>query len=246
MKNYYFLSSLPRAGNTLLGALLNKTTKVAMTANSILPDVLFNLSNLKKGEVYRNFPDEKSYKDMTNNLIKSYFFNWKADNIIIRGPWGTPGNLELLQPIIPKPKFIILHRPLEECVASVVNLIKPKEVELFVANALEPLGFFGHNLMSTKNIIKNNHEHIVIYYKDLVNNTEKELKKIHKFINIPYNKIDINIKEPFKSNNTTYDDRIIGHDFHKLNLGKPKATKYNIKKLLPKELIEYCKEEDVL
>ena len=47
MKNYYFLSSMPRAGNTLLGALLNKTSTIAMTSNSILPDVLYNLYKLK-------------------------------------------------------------------------------------------------------------------------------------------------------------------------------------------------------
>ena len=68
MKNYYFLSSMPRAGNTLLGALLNKTSTIAMTSNSILPDVLYNLYKLKSGEVYKNFPDEKSY----NNISVSY------------------------------------------------------------------------------------------------------------------------------------------------------------------------------
>ncbi len=246
MKNYYFLSSMPRAGNTLLGALLNKTSTIAMTSNSILPDVLYNLYKLKSGEVYKNFPDEKSYNNIYKNVLKNYFDGWKVDNVLIRGPWGTPGNLELLKPIISKPKFIILHRPLEECVASVVKLIKPNDVEMWVANALEPGGFFGHNIMSTKNILKNKHKHIIVKYKDLVKNTEKELKRIHKFMEVPYKKIDIKITKPFELNNIKYNDKVINYDWHKLNLGKPKESKYNIKKLLPKELIEYCKEEDVL
>ena len=43
MKNYYFLSGLPRAGNTLLGYLLNKHKDIALTSNSLLPDILFSL-----------------------------------------------------------------------------------------------------------------------------------------------------------------------------------------------------------
>jgi len=43
MKEYYFLCSLPRAGNTLLGSILNQSKDIKLTANSILPEIIYQL-----------------------------------------------------------------------------------------------------------------------------------------------------------------------------------------------------------
>ena len=52
MKNIYFLSSVPRAGNTLLGSIINKSKFVKLTANSILIDIIKNLKLFKESETY--------------------------------------------------------------------------------------------------------------------------------------------------------------------------------------------------
>ena len=88
MKNYYFLSGLPRAGNTVLGSLLNEDPQINLTANSVLPDILFLINRAKQREIYRNFPDQKSFNNIYNNVFENYFKDHKADNIICRGPWG--------------------------------------------------------------------------------------------------------------------------------------------------------------
>ena len=62
MKNYYFLSGLPRAGNTVLGSLLNEDPQINLTANSVLPDVLYGIHRAKQREIYLNFPDQKFSK----------------------------------------------------------------------------------------------------------------------------------------------------------------------------------------
>jgi len=41
MKEIYFLTSLPRAGNTLLGSIINKNPKINLTANTLLTDVIY-------------------------------------------------------------------------------------------------------------------------------------------------------------------------------------------------------------
>ena len=43
MKEIFFLEGLPRAGNTLLGSILNQNPDIAVTANSITPDILYNI-----------------------------------------------------------------------------------------------------------------------------------------------------------------------------------------------------------
>ena len=110
MNNIYFLCSLPRAGNTLLGSIVNQSQHVKVTANTILTDVIYQLQLIKDYEIYKNFSDEKSLDNIIKNVFNNYYQNWNVDNIIDRGTWGTPGNLELLKLIIKKPKFIILYR----------------------------------------------------------------------------------------------------------------------------------------
>ena len=129
MKEYYFLIGLPRSGNTLLGSIINQNPKINLTANTILTDVLYQLHLIKDYKIYKNFPDKKSFNNIIKNVFNNYYQNWKVDNIIDRGPWGTPGNLELLKLIIKKPKFIILYRPILECLASFIKIEKPINIE---------------------------------------------------------------------------------------------------------------------
>jgi hypothetical protein len=68
MKEYYFLSGLPRSGNTLLGSIINQNPNLNLTANTILTDAIYQLSLLKEYQIYKNFPDENSL----NNIIKIF------------------------------------------------------------------------------------------------------------------------------------------------------------------------------
>ncbi len=245
MKDYYFLSSLPRAGNTYLSYILNKNKDIGATANSIIPDMLFKLYQLKYDELYKNFPDEGSYLNVYTNILDNYFSAWKSKKIICRGPWGTKGNIILLKPMITKPKFILLHRPLEECLNSfaLINKIKKKDLPEYANELLSPNGVLGKSIMSMKNILDNNYEHIVVFYKDLVLNTEEEIKKIHKFIGLKYKKLDLKVTNQFSTNGIEYDDSIYEGKLHELYLGKPKSS--TEKMILPKKIINQCRGIDV-
>jgi hypothetical protein len=97
MKEYYFLCSLPRAGNTLLGSILNQSKDIKLTANSILPEIIYQLYLIKQQELFKNFPDHNSYNNIIKNIFDNYYKNWNVNNIITRGIWGTPNNLNLLK-----------------------------------------------------------------------------------------------------------------------------------------------------
>ena len=53
-KNFYFFTSLPRSGNTLLGSLLNQTNQINLSANSILPDIVWLLEDMKNNIIFVN------------------------------------------------------------------------------------------------------------------------------------------------------------------------------------------------
>lgn len=246
MKNYFFLSGIARGGNTLLGSLLNQNKDIDLTANTILCDVLLKLFEIKNSEIYKNFPDEQSYNNIYKNVFTNYFNNWEANNIIIRGPWGTPGNLFLLKQIIKNPKHIILYRPVEECLASFIKIVKPKNKDLFITQMLNEKGPIGHSLMSAKNIINKEKNCLIIYYNNLIKNTEKEIKKIYEFINVPYKKLKFTKLNEFKSNNISYDDKILGVNLHKIKTKEIKKENYKLEDYLNKEIISQCQKMNIL
>ena len=94
-KKIYFLSGLPRAGNTLFSSLINQNKNIKVGANTVLTDAIFGLNIIKDDDIFHNFPDHESLDNVINNVFLNYYKNWNCDYIIDRGPWGTPTNLML-------------------------------------------------------------------------------------------------------------------------------------------------------
>jgi len=245
MNNIYFLCGLPRAGNTLLGSIVNQSQHVKLTANTILTDVIYQLQLIKNYEIYKNFPDEKSFNNIIKNVFNNYYQNWKVDNIIDRGPWGTPGNLELLKLIIKKPKFVIIYRPVLECLASFIKIEKPINIEMRCHQLMNNDGIIGKNLWSIKNIIKEKENYIIINYLDLINKPSNEINKIYKFLNInPFNHKFKNFDD-FSTNNIKYNDSILNAPLHKIRTDKIQINKYKIKDYLPSNIIKQYSNLDI-
>ena len=121
MKKFFYLHGLPRAGNTLLGSIINQNPKVAVTANSIIADMLGELYTLKNISIFKNFPDHKSFDSVTKSLFDNYYKDWSQDYIIDRTPWGMPINLKFLKEVQDEIKIIVLVRDVEEILASFIK-----------------------------------------------------------------------------------------------------------------------------
>lgn len=239
MKKIYFLCGLPRAGNTLLGSIVNQNKNIKITANSIVPDILYHLCTLKNTDIFKNFPDHKSLNNVIEMVITNYYKDWKTNTIIDRGPWGTPDNLIIIKQLIKKPKFIILIRPVIECIASFAKLqIKngnytKHDIHPYVEHLMSEEGMIGKSLWSIKNIIKQKENYKLFYYDDLVNNTDVFLKTLSNFVGVKI----INKKlQQFKVNEIRYKDHIIG--LHKIRVDSIKRQNYNIHDYLPEDIIE--------
>jgi hypothetical protein len=245
MKEYYFLSSLPRAGNTLLGSIINQSKSVKLTANTILADVLYQLQLIKDIEIYKNFPDEKSLDNIIKNVFNNYYQKWNIDNIIDRGVWGTPCNLKLLKLIIKKPKFIILYRPVLECLASFIKIEKPINLEARCHQLMSDDGMIGKSLWSIKNIIKEKENHIIIHYKDFIKNPNKQIKKIFNYLEISFTDFNLSNLKQFSINNVNYNDSIYKAPLHTIRTDKIKLNKYSVKNYLPASIIKQYSNLDI-
>ena len=246
MKEYFFLTSLPRSGNTLLGSLINQNNNVTVSANSVLVDVLFKLNEIKIfNKYYNNFPDELSFDNISNNVFNNYYKNYKAHKIIDRGMWGTTGNLYLLKKIIRKPKFIILYRPVLECLASFIKIEKPNNIEEACNYYMGERGIINMSLCSIKNILKEKEEHILIDYKNLITDPIKTIKTIFNFIEEDFKDIKINNFNQFSANGVYYDDSVLKSPLHTIRTDKIELNKYDIKNYLPSIIINNYSNLDI-
>ena len=245
MKAYYFLTGLPRSGNTLLGSIINQNNKISLTANTILTDVIYQLHLLNDCQILKNFPDKKSFNNIIKNVFNNYYKDWKSKFIIDRGLWGTPSNLQLLKSIIKKPKFIILYRPVLECLASFIKIEKPINVERRCHQLMSDEGMIGKSLWSVKNIIKEKENYIRINYSDLINKPLDQINKIYKFLKIDnFNHTFKNFND-FSTNNIKYDDSVLNAPLHKIRTDKIKLNKYSVKDYLPANIIKEYSNLDI-
>lgn len=245
-KNFYFVCGLPRAGNTLLGTLMNQNSNISFGPNSVLAEILYQISLVKTTESFKIFPDEKSFDNLLNGIFNSYYKDNTAKNIFIRAPWGTPANLFILKSIIEEPKFIILYRPVLECLASFIKIEKPINIESRCDQLMDKDGMIGKNLWSIENIINNEEKNIIIHYNNLIKNPEKEIKRIYEFLNIKYKKIKTKNFKQFSVKNIFYDDTVLNAPFHKLRTDKIKKQNYKIEDILPEEIINKYLDLDIL
>ena len=245
MKSHYFLSGLPRSGNTLLGSLINQNTEISLTANTILTDVIYQIDLLKDTQIYNNFPDEESLNNIIKNVFNNYYKDWKAKYIIDRGLWGTPENLLLLKSIIKKPKFIILYRPVLECLASFIKIEKPIDIETRCHELMYKDGMIGKSLWSIKNLIEQKEDYIIINYSELVSNPLKPINKIYSYLNIDSFEHKLKNFNSFSVNDIKYNDNVLNAPLHTIRTDKIKLNKYNIEDYLPKNIIKQYSNLDI-
>lgn len=250
-KKYYFLSGVPRSGNTLLSCILNQNKNISVTSNSLLPEVFYNLEELRKvNEAYLNNPDECSYNSLLSNVINSYYSQWSNKYIIDRSSWGTPYNYSLLERYCPNEiKVICLVRDVSEVFSSFINWCgeNPKNyinkatnngsVEDKFQFLFNPNGQIIKSLASIKNLILNHKENfILIDYDNLIKSPGGEIDKIYNFLNIEKFHHNFNyIKQTLN-----YNDSVVGKNLHKIRVNGIKKRKYQVD--IPSEILNKCKE----
>ena len=256
MKQMFFLHGLPRAGNTLLGSLLNQNPKIAVTANSVCTDMLGELYLLKNTDIFKNFPDHKSFDSVTKSLFQNYYKDWSADYIIDRSPWGFPINLKFLKEVQKDIKIIVLVRDVPEILASFikhsqkestsfVNQFEAKTIEEKCDMLMNQKGQIVKELIGIKHLIDQQPKEIyhIVEYNDLCDDPKQTIEGIYDFLGIyrfnhRYNRLD-----QFQVNGMKYDDNIVGQNLHTIETNSINSNNYNefkenVNDILPKSIIE--------
>jgi hypothetical protein len=250
MKKIFFLVGLPRAGNTLLSSILNQNPDIAVTANSIVPDILFNILKLKDTEIFKNFPDYKSFNNIAHHVFDLYYKDWNFKYIIDRSCWGTPGNLKVLKERQKDIKIIVLVRDIIEVEASFIRwshnhngaFMSKYNVQTIEerCDRLMKSDIIAKSLMAVQNLLRPEHRDLchLVEYNDLVSNPKKTIKGIYNYLKIPKFKHHYTNLSQFEMNGIKYDDTILGEGLHTIKTNNINRANYDVRSLVPKSIVE--------
>ena len=256
MKKFFYLHGLPRAGNTLLGSIINQNPKVAVTANSIIADMLGELYTLQNSDIFKNFPDHKSFDSVTKSLFDNYYKDWSQDYIIDRAPWGMPTNLKFLKEVQDEIKIIVMVRDVEEILASFikwsqreptsfVNQYGVKTVEEKCDMLMKTDGQIVKELIGVKHLLDHQPRDMyhIVEYNDLCDNPKQTIEGIYDFLGIYRFNHRYNNLDQFQVNGMKYDDNIVGQNLHTIETNSINSNNYNefkenVNDILPKSIIE--------
>jgi hypothetical protein len=199
VKKIYFLSGLPRSGSTVLAAILSQNPKIHTTSTSNLLDTLVGtlrawVDSLATRAQSDQKKEEEKIQHVLNNICKTQYDDIDKPIILdkARG-WADDTNMRTMSKVLGhKPKIIATVRNVEDCAASFVRVAKPKDLDHFllkddlIKHLKESYQTFEKGYSFAPECF------LIVDYDDLMNDPQKELKRVHEFLELPEYEYDLN------------------------------------------------------
>ena len=230
-----FLSSLPRSGTTLLTSLLNQRDDVYATPTSNLTYILEE--TVSKWNSRKETQAQSGTNEDLHRLLKGIVDSrYTTDKLIFDNgrDWADPKFIKTMQQVVGDVKIVATVRPVAECVASFVKIAKPTNINNFLSSSK-----LIEHLMISYQLLKTGYEKypdcfLLIEYKNLVTQTQKELDRISKFVGLEKFKHDLNNVPESKEVDNAWNIK----DLHKVRK-KVSRNNYSAKKILGNKLYDF-------
>ena len=245
----FFLSAMPRSGNTLFASIMNQNPDVVVTANSITLEIMKDLFFLKRIDTFQNFPDHESLNQVMDMVYPAFYKNWSYKYIIDRGPVGTEGNLALMKKHFKQPiKCIVLLRDLMDVLASYIKWFetepssfinkKGNTVDEKLSYVMQDEGAVAKELKCIQHLMKPENRHMAYFFKydDFVIDPEKYIKEIYQFLEIPYFQHKFIDLDQLMINGIKYNDGFIGKNMHTIRIKEIKKVINPYKDMIPERI----------
>ena len=248
-KKYYFISGLPRAGNTILSSVLNQNPNITVTGKSFIPEIFYDLKKLQFDDVvYSMCPNEKGITGIYNNVFHNFFSYTNTEYVIDRGEWVTPFNYSILKQYCPNDvKIVLLVRNVLDIIKSFLkicednpNFVYNKKYNELDKNTLYQseidekadiimskrsymdCALAGIKWLQDKNLLK---DCLIVDYDDLIKDMPDQVNKIYDYLNIPsYSHRYVDLKQLDDHN-----DKVLGAPIHKIRTDKIERKDNTIK-----------------
>ena len=238
--NLNFLASMPRSGSTLLTSLLNQRLDTYASNTSNLCDMICTFDQLFKTNLASpkvTQTDGLSNKDCIEVLKHKRYANIDSPIIFDKGRgWANFEIIEIMSKLQDDIKIVATVRPMNECLASLVKIVKPDNTVKFSTELINNVATL--QLFDSYNDLKYSYEKypdkfLLIEYSDLVSKTQEQMDRISDFIGVEKFTHDLN-----NIPRSTEIDTIWGiEDLHKVR-SQISKQEYSPKELLGEDLWE--------
>jgi sulfotransferase len=258
MKNFSFLSGLPRSGSTLMTALLNQHPDVHASATSALLELLISQAGAMQAQrKYYEISDRQEI-DIHLGIMESFYQHVYKKNIIDKHR-SWPSIIYPMRRLGIEPKIICSNRPVAEIIASYILLInrhpeEPNNIDSILASRNLPLNLLNRAMVIWSDYIqrphfilsealKNNRDNILLFnYEELVTGPGETLVKVEDFLGLnPFNEYQ------FSNVKNDQPDKDEGWGLKGLHEIRPKIEKTSppAEEILGKELVSYFSQFDL-
>lgn len=195
-KTLHFLSGIPRSGSTVLAAILNQNPLTHVSTTSGLVHALDGLANTwhSQGLLNENDPNREKLAQTMRGMIDAFYADTDKPIVIDKGRgWPIPIIMQaMVQVLGHTPKIIATVRPVPDCMASFVRLVKPTDLDLFMYE-----GQLADHLKAAYLSLEQGYEampecFLFIEYDKLMADPKSELKRVHDFLELPDFEYDLN------------------------------------------------------
>ena len=189
----HVLSSIPRSGSTLLSSLLNQRPDTFVSPTSSLGEVISSeVKTFANND--SSAADMKKVGELLKATVTAHYRDREEEFVFDKGRyWPSPNLIELMMKLQGDIKIVTTIRPVVECMASYVRLIKPKDVKTFCYS-----DSIIQQVMVIHDVMKMGYEKypdsmLLIEYDDLVAAPLEQLHRIADFVGAPrFNDYDFN------------------------------------------------------
>ena len=99
-------------------------------------------------------------------------------------------------------------------------------------------GAVAKELMSIQYLLQHPEMAVFIKYDDLVENPEREIRKVYNFLNLPYYSHYFTNLQQIMVNGISYDDRFLGRNMHTIRTEKIMKVENEYKSMIPERFVK--------
>lgn len=195
---YYFLSGMPRAGSTLLAAILNQNPDIHVSTSSPVVHLMWQLQTyLSTDDFYHSYPKPKFQQTLISSVIDTYYQDNQERYIIDKNrTWSGSLNL-VTKYITDQPKILCPVRKTSEILQSFLKLMQQYPGNMIDENIKPPytlqkrcdyLLSTNSVLMASVHQILNAPKNIIhfIDYDELLSHPKETIDSVYRFLGIPH------------------------------------------------------------
>lgn len=205
-KSFYFMAGLPRAGSSLLSALLNQNPRFYSGPSSpVVPFMVEMEQNIMRNELFLAYPKPEVAKEMISNFLPQFYSDIDKPVIFDKNrSWVNRPNY-IREYFDIEPKILCPVRNLDQILASFIAMCRRNpwkgegkmnfiDMSLLMSGqeindenrcrVIAGPGILGQSYDGIKQILESGGEKMLhfIEYDDLVNDTQNTMNKIYEYL----------------------------------------------------------------